>query len=63
MKVRCWAPPQAWFATKVDLQTRVKEALDKAGIKIPYPQLDLHLVDQESPLKVDLGKCGEEAQD
>lgn len=63
LKVRCWAPPQAWFATKVDLQTRVKEALDKAGIKIPYPQLDLHLIDQETPLKVDLGKCGEGAQD
>ncbi len=52
VKVRCWAPPQAWFATKVDLQTRVKEVLDRAGIKIPYPQLDLHLVEAREELRV-----------
>ncbi len=52
IKMRCWAPPQAWFATKIDLQTRVKNALDQAGIKIPYPQLDLHLIDQEEDLRV-----------
>ncbi len=54
IKVRCWAPPQVWFATKVDLQTRVKQILDEAGIQIPYPQLDLHIISSktEIPIKV-----------
>lgn len=54
LKMRCWAPPQAWFATKIELQTRLKKALDEAGIKIPYPQLDLHIIDQEEDLRVRL---------
>lgn len=54
IKVRCWAPPQVWFATKVDLQTRVKQVLNEAGIQIPYPQLDLHIISSktEIPVKV-----------
>jgi len=43
LKMRCWAPTQAWFATKVELQTKLKKFLDEAGIEIPYPQLDLHV--------------------
>lgn len=43
--MRCWAPPPVWFRTKVELQTRLKEELDKAGIEIPFPQLDLHVKD------------------
>ncbi len=54
IKVRCWAPPQAWFATKVELQTRIKKVLEEAGIEIPYPQLDLHLVSQRDSLRVRL---------
>ncbi len=54
IKVMCWAPPQVWSATKVDLQTRVKQVLDEAGIQIPYPQLDLHIISSktEIPVKV-----------
>ncbi len=52
IKLRCWAPPQAWFATKVDLQTRLKKVLEEAGIEIPFPQLDLHLVDQREPVRI-----------
>jgi len=52
IRVRCWAPPQAWFATKVDLQTRVKNVLEEAGIEIPFPQLDLHLVSQREPFRI-----------
>ncbi len=59
VKMRCWAPPQAWFATKVDLQTRVKKALDEAGIQIPYPQLDLHLVSAKAEVPVRLKKEGD----
>ena len=61
LRVRCWAPPQAWFATKVELQTRVKKTLEEAGIQIPYPQLDLHLVTAEPELRVRLERGGGEA--
>ncbi len=54
IKIRCWAPPQAWFATKVELQTKIKRVLEEAGIEIPYPQLDLHLVSQKDSLRVRL---------
>lgn len=47
LKIRCWSPPQAWFATTVDLQTKIKRFLEENGIRIPYPQLDLHLVSPE----------------
>ncbi|GAB6148136.1 mechanosensitive ion channel family protein [Stetteria hydrogenophila] len=54
LKVRCWAPPQVWFATKVELQTRIKKALDEAGIQIPYPQLDLHIISSKTEIPVRL---------
>ncbi|MCE4619507.1 MAG: mechanosensitive ion channel family protein [Desulfurococcales archaeon] len=46
LRMRCWAPTQAWFATKVDIQTKLKKHLDEANIVIPYPQLDLHVRDR-----------------
>lgn len=55
IKARCWAPPQAWFATKVDLMTRIKQTLDTAGIVIPYPQRDIHIV-SPSEIKVRLAR-------
>ncbi len=45
LKARCWTPPSVWFATKVDLQTRMKKVLEEAGITIPFPQLDVHIKD------------------
>jgi small-conductance mechanosensitive channel len=60
IKVRCWAPPQVWFATKVDLQTRVKQVLDEAGIRIPYPQLDLHIISSKTEIPVKLLEEGGE---
>lgn len=48
LKVRCWAPPEVWFDTKVELQTRIKEVLERAGITIPFPQLDLHIRDSST---------------
>ncbi|MET1128364.1 MAG: mechanosensitive ion channel family protein [Thermoproteota archaeon] len=54
LKVRCWAPPQVWFATKVELQTKTKKVLEEAGVKIPYPQLDLHIVSAQTDLPVRL---------
>lgn len=33
-----------WFDTKVDLTKAGKEALEAAGLSIPYPQRDVHLI-------------------
>ena len=53
LKARCWAPPQVWFSTKVELQTMLKRVLEEAGVEIPFPQLDLHVREGE-PLRVRL---------
>lgn len=34
---RCWVNSSDFWAVKFDLTEQVKEALDKAGIEIPYP--------------------------
>jgi len=51
LTARCWAPPQVWFKTKVELQTMVKKRLEEAGIEIPFLQLDLHIKDS-APLPI-----------
>ena len=41
--VRPWTKTSDYFATKCDLTEKIKLGLDKAGISIPYPQMNLHL--------------------
>ncbi|MDD1671756.1 MAG: mechanosensitive ion channel family protein, partial [Methanomicrobiales archaeon] len=36
--IRAWTPSGEWYKTKRELLWKVKEALDNAGIEIPYPQ-------------------------
>ncbi len=43
---RVWTSRTDWWATKLDLLQRCKEALDAGGITIPFPQRDLHLYPQ-----------------
>jgi small conductance mechanosensitive channel len=50
--VRGWTQPGDFFATKLDLTRRIKEAFDDAGIGIPFPQRDLHLI-QDGPIRVE----------
>ncbi len=38
LKVRFWVPSSHWFEVKRELLRRIKEALDEAGIEIPFPQ-------------------------
>ncbi len=38
LNFRCWAPTSQWWPTKVWLLSRVKEALESAGVEIPFPQ-------------------------
>jgi small conductance mechanosensitive channel len=41
---RVWTARADWWDTKLDLLRQCKEALDKGGINIPFPQRDVHLI-------------------
>ena len=47
MVVRPWCKAEDYWALKFDLTRRFKEELEKAGCSIPYPQRDVHLIQQE----------------
>ncbi|WP_343559879.1 mechanosensitive ion channel family protein [Kiloniella sp. b19] len=44
LNIRYWTKSSDYFPCLSDNTRAVKEALDKAGINIPYPQRDLHIV-------------------
>jgi small conductance mechanosensitive channel len=41
---RVWTARADWWATKLDLVQRCKEALEAGGCSIPFPQRDVHLI-------------------
>ncbi len=43
VNVRCWALQEEFWTTKWRLTEQIKYALDRAEIKIPYPQIDVHI--------------------
>lgn len=49
--VRFWVPPADLLATRLELTRTLKERFDEAGIGIPFPQRDLHLV-QDGPIEI-----------
>ncbi|MGJ8638761.1 MAG: mechanosensitive ion channel family protein [Opitutaceae bacterium] len=46
--VRPWVNSADYWGVKFDFTKAVKEAFDKEGISIPYPQQDLHLFKEEA---------------
>jgi len=42
-QVRAWCNAADYWATREQLVTNAKNEMDKAGIGIPYPQLDVHV--------------------
>jgi len=44
--LRAWAKTDDYWTVKGDLTKAIYEALGKAGIEIPFPQLDVHLTGQ-----------------
>lgn len=38
LNVICWAPSSVWFNVKAEIQSRIKAALDEAGVEIALPQ-------------------------
>ena len=41
--VRCWFTNEDYWDGRYRLTEGVKYALDRAGIQIPYPQMDVHM--------------------
>jgi small conductance mechanosensitive channel len=46
---RVWTERPDWWATKMDLVQRCKEALEAGGISIPFPQRDVHVIGGATP--------------
>ena len=44
--VRSWVKTEDFWTVKFDLNQSIKQALDDAGIGIPFPQMDVHLHSQ-----------------
>ena len=50
---RPWVKTVDYWAVRFDLTEGIKNALDEAGISIPYPQQDVHLfVEKEEAAQV-----------
>ena len=47
--VRPWVNAADYWAVKFDFTKAVKEAFDAQGISIPFPQRDVHLINESSP--------------
>lgn len=43
LSVRSWIKMDDYWGTYFDLQKKLKEAYDEAGLEMPYPQTDIHL--------------------
>ena len=47
LTIRAWATKEDYWATRNGLQEDIKNALDKAGISIPYPQREMHIISEK----------------
>ena len=45
-QVRVWCRPKEYWPVREKLTAAAKQALDAAGIGIPFPQMDVHLIGQ-----------------
>ncbi len=43
LNIRCWVKTEEYWEAKWRMTEAVKYALDNAGIRIPYPQMDIHI--------------------
>ncbi|MGL6131196.1 MAG: mechanosensitive ion channel family protein, partial [Fusobacteriaceae bacterium] len=44
---RVWCKNEDYWNVHFDSTEMAKEAFDRAGITIPFPQMDVHLVDEK----------------
>lgn len=47
IQLRVWTNTEHYYELKDDLLEQVKAALDKENIEVPYPQLDVHIVEKK----------------
>ena len=45
--LKVWCSTDDYWNVKYYLEEEVKLAFDKAGITIPYPQMDIHIVNND----------------
>lgn len=45
--MKAWATPEDMWGVYFDMFEKVKQEFDKAGITIPYPQRELHLIEKK----------------
>jgi len=46
-QLRVWSANADFWTVKFDLTENVKHAFDKAGIEIPFPQMDVHMIEKK----------------
>ena len=46
--VRPWVNSPDFWSTKCDLTKKIKEKFDEEGINIPFPQRDVHLIQEKT---------------
>ncbi|MEM9029797.1 MAG: mechanosensitive ion channel family protein [Pseudomonadota bacterium] len=49
LALRVWTSTDAYWSVRRDLSERGKQALEDAGLSIPFPQVDVHLPTQSPP--------------
>jgi len=54
VKIRAWVIPSDYRNASSDILRMIKSRFDQEGIKMPYPQYDLHLQDMSSTTNYDL---------
>ena len=45
--LRAWVKTDQYWAVRWKLNEEIKNSFDEAGIKIPYPQMDVHILQDE----------------
>jgi small conductance mechanosensitive channel len=53
---RVWVPTERYWSTKWRMNEKIKETFDAEGIRIPYPQIDVHLRQKTGNRRRDPGK-------
>ena len=53
--VRPWVNSSEYWPTRFDLTEKIKTTFDKEGISIPFPQRDLHIV-ENVPVAIETDK-------
>ena len=56
-QVRVWCRPDVYWDVRERVVSAVKQGLDSARISIPYPQLDLHVVENATAVNVPHAKA------